>query len=106
MKLRIGNRVFDTEEVNEITIREQQREVFITTDDDFYRFKYRSEEDIRDIIYWKKLTNITTSDIHNAIYMLIITCDYFINSKLQCKECPLYKHNRCLLTTIPNNWRE
>ena len=106
MKLRIGNRVFDTEEVNEITIREQQREVFITTDDDFYRFKYRSEEDIRDIIYWKKLTNITTSDIHNAIYMLIITCDYFINSKDQCKGCPLYKHDRCLLTTIPNNWRE
>lgn len=106
MKLQIGNRVFDTEEVNEITIREQQREVFITTDDDFYRFKYRSEEDIKDIIYWKKLTNITTSDIHNAIYMLIITCDYFINSKLQCKECPLYKHDRCLLTTIPNNWRK
>ena len=106
MKLRIGNRIFETEEVNEITIREQQREVFVTTNEDFYRFKYRSEEEIKDVIYWKKLQNITTTDIHNAVYTLIITCDYFINSKLQCKECPLYKHEHCILTTIPNNWRE
>lgn len=106
MKLRISGRVFDTDEVREISIREQQREVFVTTNDDFYRIRYRSKKDIEDVIYWKKLSNITTKDIHNAIYILIITCDYFINSKSQCKECPLFKHEKCLLTTIPNNWRE
>ena len=106
MKLRIGTRVFDTEEVYEISIRESQREVFVTTQDDFFRIKYRSEEEIKDVIYWKKLTNITTADLHNAIYTLIITCDYFINSKLQCNGCPLFQHNHCILTTIPNNWRE
>ena len=106
MKIRLGNRIFDTEEVNEISIRESQREVFVTTDDDFFRYKYRTQEDIRDIIYWKKLSAITTSDIHNAIYTLIITCEYFINSKNQCIDCPIYKHNHCLLTTIPINWRE
>jgi len=106
MILRIGNKVFDTEEVSEISIRENRKEVFVSTKDDFYRFKYRTEEEIRDVIYWKKLQNITKSDVHNAIYTLIITCDYFINSKAQCTACPLYKHNYCILTTIPNNWRE
>ena len=106
MLLRIAGRVFDTNEVNEISIRENQREVFITTNEDFYRIKYRSEKDIEDVIYWKKLANITAKDIHNALYTLIITCDYFINSKEQCKNCPLYKNKYCILTTIPINWRE
>lgn len=106
MKLRIVDRIFDTDEVHEISIREQQREVFVTTNDDFYRIKYRSEKDIEDVIYWKKLSNITTKDLHNALYTIIITCDYFINSKNQCIECPLFKHEQCILTTIPNNWRD
>ena len=106
MILRIGNQVFDTEEVNEISIREKQREVFVTTDDNFYRIKYRSENEIADVIYWKKLSEITTKDLHNALYILIVTCDYFINSKFQCTECPLHINNECVITTIPNNWRK
>lgn len=106
MKLRIAGRIFDTDEVHEISIRESQREVFVTTDDDFYRIKYRSEKDIEDVIFWKKLSNITTKDLHNAIYIILMTCDYFINSKYQCTECPLYKHGQCMLMTIPNNWRD
>lgn len=106
MKLNIAGRIFDTEEVNEITIRESQKEVFVTTDDDFYRIRYRSEKDIADVIYWKKLSDITTKDLHNAIYIIMITCDYFINSKNQCNECPLFKHSQCSLMTIPHNWRE
>ena len=50
MKLRISGRVFDTDEVREISIREQQREVFVTTNDDFYRIRYRSKKDIEDVI--------------------------------------------------------
>lgn len=106
MKLRISGRVFDTEEITELIVKEDRREIFVSTKDDFYRIKYRSEKDIEDVIYWKKLSDITTKDIHNAIYILLITCDYFINSKSQCLECPLFKNNQCLLTTIPNNWRE
>ena len=106
MLLHISNRVFDTEDIHELSIREQRKEVFISTKDDFYRIKYRSEREIADAIYWKKLSDITTKDLHNAIYMLIITCDYFINSKNQCLGCPLYRNQKCILTTIPNNWRE
>jgi len=105
MKLNISGRVFDTDDIYEISIRENQKEVFITTNEDFYRIKYRSERDIEDVIYWKKLSDITTQDIHNAIYTLIILCEFFINSKTQCLECPLFKNNQCLLNTIPNNWR-
>ena len=106
MKLRVVNRVFDTNEISEITIREKQREVFVTTDNDFYRIKYRSDKEIADVIYWKKLSEITTKDLHNALYILIVTCDFFINSKTQCTGCPLFINNQCILTTIPNNWRE
>lgn len=106
MKLNISGRIFDTDEVNEISIRKARREVFITTNEDFYRIRYRSEKDIADVIYWKKLSDITTKDLHNAIYIIMLTCDYFINSKEQCKGCPLYKHDRCSLMTIPQNWRD
>lgn len=105
MKLNIAGRVFDSEDIYELTIRENQKEVFVTTEDDFFRIKYRSKRDIEDVIYWKKLSDITTQDLHNAIYILIITCEFFINSKTQCLECPLYKNNQCSLLTIPNNWR-
>ena len=106
MKLRISNRVFDTEDIRELSIRGKQREVFVTTENDFYRIKYRSEKEIADVIYWKKLSEITTKDLHNALYILIITCEFFINSKLQCAGCPLFINKQCIITTIPNNWRD
>lgn len=106
MKLRISGRIFDTEEIHELSIRESQREVFVSTKDDFYRIKYRSEKDIEDVIYWKKLSEITTKDLHNALYIIMLTCEFFINSKDQCTNCPLFKHNQCSLITIPYNWRE
>lgn len=106
MKLRVANKVFDTEDIVEISIRENRKEVFVSTSDDFYRIKYRTDKEIEDVIYWKKLANLTNKDLHNAIYTLIITCDYFINSKTQCEGCPLHKDIGCLLMTIPNNWRD
>lgn len=106
MLLRISGRIFDSTEIHELSIREKQREVFITTKNDFYRVKYRSEKDIEDALYWSKLSEITTKDLHNALYLLLITCEYFINSKDQCKDCPLNKNNHCLIMTIPVNWRE
>ena len=105
MKLNIAGRIFDTEEIIEATIREDNREVFITTEEDFFRIKYRSAEQISDLYFWKRMANVTVKDLHNAIYLLTMTCDYFINSKEQCHGCPLYKNDICLLLTIPNNWR-
>ena len=106
MKLNIAGQIFDTDEVNEISIREARKEVFVSTNDNFYRIRYQTEKDISDVIYWKKLANITSKDIHNAVCTLMITCEFFINSKNQCEECPLHKHGTCMLTMIPINWRE
>lgn len=106
MKINISGRVFDSEEIKEISIRENQREVFVTTKDNFFRIRYRSEKDIEDVLYWKGLSEITTKDLHEALYLIVITCDYFINSKEQCKNCPLKKNTKCILSDIPINWRE
>lgn len=57
MKLNIAGRIFDSEDIYELTIRENQKEVFVTTEDDFFRIKYRSKRDIENVIYWKKLYN-------------------------------------------------
>ena len=106
MKINISGRSFDTEEIRELSIRENQREVFVTTNEDFFRIKYRSEKDIEDVLYWKSLSNITTKELHEALYLLVITCDYFINSKEQCKNCPLKKNTKCILSDIPYSWKE
>ena len=106
MRINISNHVFDTEDIRELSIREDRREVFVTTQEDFYRIRYRNERDIADVIYWKSLSNITTKDLHEAMYILVITCDYFINSKEQCNNCPLHKNTKCILSDIPMNWRE
>lgn len=105
MKLNIVGRVFDTDEIKELLIKENNKEVFVTTEEDFYRIRYRTESEIEDVIYWKKLENITTKDVTEAVYTLIITCEYFINSKHQCKDCPLKKNTNCLFFDIPYNWR-
>ena len=105
MKLNISGRIFDTEDIRELSIRENQKEIFVTTDEDFFRIKYRTKRDIEDVIYWNSLSNITTKDLHEALYLIVITCDYFINSKEQCKNCPLKKNTKCILSDIPHNWR-
>lgn len=105
MILNIAGRLFDTEDIHELLIKENNREVFVTTSEDFYRIRYRSEREIEDVIYWKKLENITTKDVSEAMYILIITCEYFINSKHQCENCPLKKNTKCIFLDIPYNWR-
>ena len=106
MKLHIAGQDFDSEEIRELSIREQQREVFVTTQDDFFRIKYRSKNEIEDAYYWKELSNITFHDLNKAVFLIITVCDYFINSKEQCTNCPLRKkYTKCIFSTIPNNWR-
>lgn len=105
MKLNIAGRIFNSEEVKELTIREAQREVFVSTENNFFRIKYRSAEEIADVYFFKQLDSITTKEVDQAIYLLSMICEVFINSKAQCNNCPLKVNSQCLLTTIPINWR-
>lgn len=106
MKLRIANRQFDSEEIRELRVREELKEVFVTTHEDFYRIKYRSEKDIEDVRLYKKMDNLTNRDVQEAVYILFIVCEFFINTKTQCNGCPLFQNNRCMLMTEPINWRD
>lgn len=102
MTLNIGNRLFDSDEINYLTIRDT--EVFLDYKDDFVRISYTSKEEIRDALLYKKLQELTYQDIYEAIQILITVCTYFINSKEQCVHCPLHK-KKCILTTLPINWK-
>ena len=105
MHIRVSNRIFDSEEIIEIRLNEDIKEVFVTTTEDFFRVRYRTDADIADVRLWEKLHNLTFRDINNAVYTLFIVCDYFINTKEQCSECPLKKHIKCIFSDIPINWR-
>ena len=105
MKLNIAGRIFDSEEINELTIRESQKEVFVSTNDDFFRIKYRSKDEIADVYFFKEIDKITTKDVNQAIYLLATVCEVFINSKEQCNNCPLKKNTNCIFLSIPNDWR-
>lgn len=106
MKLNVAGRVIDSENIYTINIREERREVHITTtDNDFFRIKYRSKHEIADVYFYKRLDDITTKDVEQAIYLLSMICEVFINSKEQCNNCPLKTKKQCMLMTIPINWR-
>lgn len=105
MKLNIAGRIFDSEEINELTIREAQREIFVSTKNDFFRIKYRSTNEIADVYFFKELDNVTTKDVHHAIYLLSTICKVFVNAKEQCNNCPLKKNTKCIFLSIPNDWR-
>ena len=105
MRLNIAGRIFDSEEIHELTIREAQKEVFDSTQDDFFRIRYRSAEEIADVYFYKELDNITNRDIDHAIYLLSMVCKIFVNSKEQCNNCPLKKNTKCIFLSIPNDWR-
>lgn len=103
MKLIICNRVFSSEDIQYISIRE--REIFIEMKEDFVRLKYSSETDIRDARLFNRLQKLTHQDVYDALQILITVCEYNLSTKDQCKNCPLYKSEKCIITTIPINWR-
>ena len=105
MKINVAGRIFDSEEIREMSIKEEQKKVFVTTTEDFFRISYRQKQDIEDVYFWLQMSDLTTKDVHHAMYILSMVCDYFINQKEQCNDCPLKTNNTCLLMTIPNNWR-
>lgn len=106
MILNISGYMFDTDELEDIFHREEIKTVFITTSTyGFQKIKYDTEEEVTDLLIWEKLQTITNKDVFQAAYTLSMVCEYYINSKTQCIECPLQNELGCMLNTIPINWR-
>lgn len=103
MKLNINTYLFEFDDVLDISIKSDV--VFVDTKEDFHRIHYSDESEIRDAINWLKFRNLNRDDIRQAIDLLILTCNYFVNTSTQCHGCPLFK-TQCILTDIPINWRE
>ena len=104
MNSTICNQVFDTEVINNITITNSK--VLIDTDEDFFELRYTYEEEIIAAKNYLKFKELTRKELLNAVNIIIMTCDYFINNKEQCVPCPLHKRNGCVFTCIPIEWRE
>ena len=104
MWLTICNRQFNTESIRSITITE--RNVLIDTEEDFYNLKYKQEEDIIEAKGWLRLQNITEKDISEAVKIIMLICNDYINKKEQCNSCPLKKQTGCVFQHIPIDWRD
>ncbi len=74
--------------------------------EDFISARYTNEEEIKDARNWLRMQDLQEKDLQEAIALLTIVCDNYINSYNQCQECPLHKKNGCIVTTIPINWQE
>lgn len=106
MILNIAGEFFNTDEFEDIFHREEIKTVFITTSTyGCQRIEYDSLEEIQDLVMWERLQTITNKDVFQAMYTLIMVCEYYVNSKTQCIECPLQNELGCMLNTIPINWR-
>jgi len=103
MILRIAGKAFNTESIVDIIISDNQ--VLIQTHEDFHRIRYTNEEEIIEAKNWLKFHSLTKKDLLEAIHILMITCDFFINTKEQCELCPLSKKDGCVFTSIPIDWR-
>lgn len=103
MIIRICEREFDTQTINDITITSS--EIMIDTEEEYYMLRYYSEEDIKEAKEFLKFKELTRKELLNAVNIIILTCDYFINNKEQCSACPLQKKNGCVFTNIPIEWR-
>ena len=106
MILNIAGYFYDTDDLEDIYIREDISAIFITTtDNQFQRIDYEEESEINDLLTWQNLQSISRRDVHRAMNILFVVCEYYVNSKSQCEGCPLHNEKGCLLNTIPVNWR-
>lgn len=84
MILNINEYSFDSNNIIDITIRESSKRIFITTiDNKFYDISYTYEKDIQDIKTWQKFQHISYADLKDALKIITLVCDYYINSYTQ-----------------------
>lgn len=103
MWVTICNRQFNTDSIHSITITGSY--IQIDTEEDFYNLYWRKEEDIIEARQWINLQNITEQEINNAISIIRMLCNSYINEKEQCNLCPLKKLYGCIFQQIPIDWR-
>ena len=103
MIITVCGREFETSEIEYLKIHE--RTVFITTAEDCYEYRYTKEEDIQEAKNYLKFQKITRKELLDAVNIIMITCDFFINEKEQCIPCPLKKKEGCIFGRIPIDWR-
>jgi len=103
MIVNICNRPFDSKEIEDITIRNNK--IFIETKEDFIEIRYTKEEEIQEARDFLNFKQLTKSDLMNAVNMIILVCDHFINKKEQCEPCPLKKKHGCIFDYTPIDWR-
>ena len=96
--------MIDTNSIKEVTIRDG--EVLLDTQENFYRLRYLTEDEIVELRHFQRFKTLSRSELMEALNLLMITCDFFLNTKTQCQYCPLHKKDGCVFNTIPINWRE
>lgn len=104
MQITICNQIFETETIKNIDIAEGR--VFIDTDDDYYSLRWTRPEDIREAENYLNFTKLTRRELLDAVNIIILVCDYFINRKEQCNSCPLKKKQGCIFDYTPIDWRD
>ena len=90
--------------IQDITITSTK--VFIDTTDDYFDLRYSQEEDIKEARDWLQAKQATLPELKQAVSLIILTCNFYINTKEQCSRCPLRRRFGCVFNTIPLNWRE
>ena len=103
MILHINNQEFDTEDIRNLTITNTS--VLIETEEDFYTVRYHKREDIQEALDYQHFKELTRGELQQAVNTIILTCEFFLNSKEQCSLCPLQRFEGCVFTTIPLDWR-
>ena len=103
MLLNICNQEIDTKDIKNITLTGTA--VLIDTEEEYYSLRYTDRNEVKDAELWLKFYELTRKELMQAVNTIMITCDYFINQKEQCSECPLQKKEGCVFTHIPIEWR-
>lgn len=103
MLLRVGEYVIDTEEIKGITITDSA--VLVDGYEDFWKINYKDKSEIQSVINWNTFNTLSRKELRQAIDIIILTCEHFINEKEQCRLCPLQNKRGCVLKEIPIEWR-
>lgn len=104
MIITVCNQQFDTKDIKMLDIKEGR--VFIETEEDFFNIRYTSADEIEEAKNYLKFQTLTRKQLIDAVEIIMITCDYFINEKEQCTPCPLKKKKGCIFGQVPIEWRD
>ena len=104
MQITICNQLFDTNDIKDITIKDGR--IFIDTDEEYYNLRWHRKEDIEEAEQYLRFKTLTRKELMDAVNIIMITCDYFINTKEQCAPCPLKKKQGCVFNYIPIDWSD